>query len=100
MPDVYRVPADGPKLKLANDVIGDAWAHEAATVVVPAARLDPAFFDLSTRIAGEFAQKFVQYHLQLVIEGDISAHLARSNALRDWVRESNKGTAVRFVDAY
>ena len=64
-----------------------------------AQRLGDAFFQLSTRVAGEAVQKFVNYGIRLAVVGDISAHVAASNALRDFVRESNRGRHVWFVDS-
>ncbi|GIJ47080.1 hypothetical protein Val02_39660 [Virgisporangium aliadipatigenens] len=94
---VFEVPADGPVIDNALDVIGDAFGTGAETVVIPVERLDPAFFDLRTGIAGEMFQKFVNYRLRLVILGDVGAHVAASNAFRDLVRESNRGRHVWFV---
>lgn len=91
---------DGPPLATerdANDFLGAAWAAEAAMVAIPVARLDPAFFRLATRLAGEVAQKFVNYRVRLAVIGDISAHCAGSQALRDFVHESNQGQALWFV---
>lgn len=93
--------ADGPVLSTgrdATDIIGDAYGSDVVAIVLPAARLSDAFFDLSTRLAGEFVQKFVNYGLALAIVGDISAHLAASTALRDFVYESNRGRHLWFVD--
>lgn len=92
---------DGPTLaseRDANDVLGAAWTAGAEMVAIPVARLDPAFFQLATRLAGEIAQKFVNYRIPLAIVGDISDRCARSKALRDFVRESNQGRALCFVD--
>ncbi|MEV0155627.1 DUF4180 domain-containing protein [Micromonospora sp. NPDC050686] len=80
----------------ALDLIGAAFVG-AEVVAVPASRLDPAFFALGTRFAGEIMQKFVNYRLRLAIVGDISAHLAASAALRALVHESNRGGHVWFV---
>ena len=60
-------------------------------------RLDDAFFTLSTRIAGEIVQKFVNYRLKLAIVGDIARHLAASAALRDFVHETNRGNQLWFL---
>ncbi|TBN57999.1 DUF4180 domain-containing protein [Glaciihabitans arcticus] len=87
----------GPLISTANDVIGDAWGHEATLIAIPAERLDPAFFNLSSLVAGEFLQKIVNYRLQVAILGDIDAHLERSGVLRDFVWESNRGTQVWFL---
>jgi hypothetical protein len=52
---------------------------------------------LRSGFAGEFVQKIVNYQLKLAVIGDISAHIAESNALRDFVRECNRGSSVFFV---
>ncbi|MER5338256.1 DUF4180 domain-containing protein [Micromonospora sp. NPDC002717] len=108
MPDVVReragVPVlmcdpDGPPVATAQDaldLIGAAFLG-AEVVAVPAHRLDPSFFSLGTRFAGEVMQKFVNYRLRLVVVGDISRHLAASAALRALVQESNQADHVWFV---
>lgn len=95
---VLHVDDDGPPISTANDVIGDAWSEEATLIAIPVARLDPAFFDLRSLVAGEFLQKIVNYRLRVAILGDISAFVAESGALRDFVWESNRGTQVWFLD--
>jgi hypothetical protein len=80
----------------ALDLIGAALI-EAEIVAIPATRLDARFFSLGTGVAGEIMQKFVNYRLRVAILGDISAHVAASTALRDLVRESNRGSHVWFV---
>lgn len=92
--------ADGAALESerdATDVIGEALGAGAELVAIPASRLSDDFFRLSTRKAGLFIQKFTNYRIRLAIVGDIEAHVAASDALRDFVRESNKGAAVWFV---
>ncbi|KOF13725.1 alpha/beta hydrolase [Ensifer adhaerens] len=86
-----RAPAD------ANDFLGDAWGHEADLLAIPVARLGPDFLNLSTRVAGEVFQKFVNYRMKCAIVGDISDALEASKALRDFVRETNKGSSIWFV---
>ena len=66
--------------------------------MIPVERLDPAFFDLSSLVAGEFLQKIVNYRLRIAIVGDIARFTESSGALRDFVWESNRGTQVWFVD--
>jgi hypothetical protein len=92
---------DGPLLaseRDAGDFLSAAWAADAALVAIPVTRLAPDFFRLATRIAGDVAQKFVNYRIRLAIVGDISAYCAQSKALRDLVHESNQGRALWFVD--
>lgn len=79
------------------DLIGEAAFSGATVLAVPVARLDPAFFDLASTMAGDIAQKAQNYRLRLAVVGDIQAHLQRSSALRDWVRECGAGRSVLFV---
>ena len=97
---VLHLPSHGSPIASgqdALDLIGEAWGVGAECVCVPAGRFDPSFFDLSTGRAGEFVQKFVNYGVRLVVLGDISSYVAASNALRDFVRESNRGAHLWFL---
>jgi len=96
---VLECPAEGPPIRYAEavDLIGEALGAGADWVAIPAARLGDDFFRLRTGVAGEVVQKFVTYGRRLAIVGDISAYLAASEALRDFVRESNRGPHVWFV---
>jgi hypothetical protein len=97
---IYQWAADGPPPRTARDVtaiITEVWASKAQMIAIPAERLGDEFFDLSTRIAGEVLQKFVQYRVRVAIIGDISRYVAASNALRDFVYESNRGRQVWFA---
>ncbi|MEV6629338.1 DUF4180 domain-containing protein [Actinoplanes sp. NPDC051470] len=91
--------AEGPRISTpqdALDVIGGAFG-QADVVAIPAGRLDDSFFQLRSGLAGEIMQKFVNYHIRLAVLGDIGAHVAASDALRDLVRESNRGRHIWFV---
>ncbi|MBZ3900922.1 DUF4180 domain-containing protein [Streptomyces brasiliscabiei] len=81
----------------ALDLIGNAGYQGAAWVVVPVERFDEAFFRLSTRLAGDVVQKFVQYGVGLVVVGDISRYTAASSALTDFVRECNRNRQTWFL---
>ncbi|PCE27624.1 alpha/beta hydrolase [Paraburkholderia acidicola] len=81
----------------ANALLEQIWAHDASWIAIPVERLSDDFFALHTRLAGTVLQKFVNYRVQVAIVGDLSRHLARSTALNDFVRESNRGAAVWFV---
>jgi hypothetical protein len=93
-------PAGPPLVTRAefNDVIALAWSQKVGLVAIPLARLEPGFLDLRSGIAGEVMQKFVTYHLRVAFIGNMSAPLARSRAWRDFVRETNRGNSVWFVD--
>lgn len=81
----------------ASDIVGETFGAGVKLVVIPTSRLTPAFLDLKTRLAGELLQKFVNYQCRVVILGDVSEAVANSDALRDFVRESNRGETVWFV---
>ena len=53
------------------------------------------FFILSTGIAGEILQKFVNYQIKFAIIGDYSKYT--SKPLKDLIYESNKGNDIFFV---
>ena len=90
---------------------------EAAEVTTPQAALDLAmtvkyetggsllaidkrvlgedFFILSTGVAGEILQKFVNYHVKAAVYGDYSRYT--SKPLRDFIYESNNGRDFFFT---
>lgn len=53
------------------------------------------FFILSTGMAGEILQKFVNYHVKIAIYGDYSHYT--SKPLQDFIYESNNGKHFFFV---
>jgi hypothetical protein len=65
--------------------------------VIPVARLGDDFFRLRTGFASDFIQKFVNYRIHMAIVGDISRYVDESTALRDFVREANRGDQVLFL---
>ena len=98
--NVHQLDPSGPVIvdgQSVVDLIGEIWGQDADLLVVPVERLAPEFFRLSTGLAGEVLQKFVNYGYQVAIVGDIDAYLAASSALRDFVRESNSGRHVWFL---
>jgi hypothetical protein len=97
---VLEFAVQGALLKTDRDaveVISATRSADAGLAAIPAARFDPDFFVLKTRMAGEFLQKFVTYGVRVAIVGDISGHLAESGALRDFVLECNNGRHIWFV---
>ncbi|WP_204328090.1 DUF4180 domain-containing protein [Streptomyces aureoverticillatus] len=97
---VLLCPPEGEPIADERDVldlIGNASYQGAEWVVVPAVRFDESFFRLRTRVAGDIVQKFANYRMGLVVLGDISPHTEESSALRDFVRECNRGRQTWFV---
>lgn len=52
------------------------------------------FFILSTCLAGEILQKFINYGIRIAIYGDFSKY--ESKSLRDFMYECNKGKHIYF----
>lgn len=53
------------------------------------------FFILSTRLAGDILQKFINYQIKLAIYGDFSCYT--SKPLKDFMYESNNGNDIFFT---
>jgi len=64
-------------------------------VVLPKSAITEDFFVLSTGIAGEILQKFVNYRMRLAIIGDYAKYT--SKPLRDYIYESNKAGHICFT---
>jgi hypothetical protein len=98
---VLTIPDEGPALRSsadALDLVAATYEHQADLIAIPAGRLDPEFFTLRNGLAGEFLQKLANYRLRVAIIGDLSAYTQASNALRDFVRESNRRKQTWFLD--
>ncbi len=65
-------------------------------IAMPKSAIVEDFFVLSTGIAGEILQKFVNYRVRLAIFGDFSHYT--SKPLRDFIYESNNGSHIFFVE--
>ena len=90
---VLELEPTGPLLgseRDATDILSDAFSSEATVIVLPVQRLYPEFLRLRSGLAGAFIQKLQNYHCRLVILGDVSAAIAASTALRDFVCETNR----------
>lgn len=64
-------------------------------IVIPKQLIAEDFFVLSTGLAGEVLQKYVNYGGRMAIYGDYSRYT--SKPLRDFMYESNKGRGFFFV---
>lgn len=67
----------------------------ASNLVIPKECVTKDFFALSTKLAGDILQKYVNYGIKLAIIGDFSGYT--SKALHDFIYESNKGKDFFFV---
>lgn len=67
----------------------------AANIVIGKQLVCEDFFILSTKLAGEILQKFVNYRVKMAVYGDYSRYT--SKPLKDFIYESNKGKDFFFV---
>ena len=79
------------------DILAEAGYHDCNRLIVHEKSLHRDFFDLKTGMAGEILQKFSNYRVRLAIIGDFTD--IKSKSLRDFIRESNRGRTVNFVNS-
>lgn len=78
------------------DLIAEIGAAGCDRIIINSNNLHAGFFDLKTKIAGEILQKFSNYSMMLAIVGDFAGY--KSKSLQDFIRESNRGRTIFFVE--
>jgi hypothetical protein len=68
---------------------------DCSRIVINKSAISEEFFQLTTKLAGEILQKFINYNVKLAIVGDFSVY--RSKSLKDFICESNKGKDIFFL---
>ncbi len=81
----------------AIDLLGILYFEGIEYAVLHEKNICKEFFKLSNGLAGEILQKFSNYRVKLFIVGDFSNY--NSTSLSDFIRESNKGNQVNFVES-
>lgn len=71
------------------------YETESKNIVIDKKLISDDFFVLSTGLAGEVLQKYINYGGRIAICGDYSHYT--SKPLKDFIYESNKGKDVFFV---
>jgi hypothetical protein len=79
------------------DLLGNLYSLNFDGVILKELNITPDFFNLRTGIAGEILQKFSNYSILLAIVGDFAKY--QSKSLDDFIRESNRGGQISFVDS-
>jgi hypothetical protein len=80
----------------ALDLVASAYyEHSTTKVAINKSAVSEAFFRLSSGLAGEVVQKFVNYHFKVAIIGDFSGYT--SKPLHDYIYECNQGNHLFFV---
>lgn len=66
----------------------------SSNIVIQKSAITEDFFQLSTRLAGEILQKFINYQVKIAIVGDYSHYT--SKPLKDFIYECNRGKDIYF----
>lgn len=83
------------RIECAGDFLDVMASSASEALVIDETHLAPEFFDLKSGVLGDVLQKVSNYRRKLVITGDWSA--IGSRAMRDFIRESNRGGQVVFA---
>lgn len=96
---IAEITVDHPLISEVQDMLdlmGDCGVNDCYRIVIRESSLHPDFFRLHTGLAGEILQKFSTYSYKLAVIGDFSKY--KSQNLQDFIRESNKGNRIFFVN--
>lgn len=69
----------------------------AKSIAISKKAISDRFFVLSSELAGEILQKFINYRFRVAIYGDYSKY--NSKPLQDFIYESNRGKDIFFTDS-
>ena len=98
--DIAVVSSDGKVIVDTQSALDLAMTvkYEAGTanLVLDKRLICEDFFILSTGVAGEILQKFINYRVKAAIWGDYSRYT--SKPLKDFIYESNNGRDFFFVE--
>lgn len=107
--EIKKVEVNGHKIAIANEDTVVLQDEQSALDIIMTISIETGsnrivlnqeaiaqdFFNLSTKLAGEILQKFINYNIKFAILGDFSSYTSQS--LRDFIYESNKGNSIFFV---
>ncbi len=97
--DIAVISSDVPVITDAQSALDLAMTLKyetgAARLMLDKSLVCEDFFILSTRLAGEILQKFINYQVRAAIYGDYSRYT--SKPLKDFIYESNHGKDFFFV---
>lgn len=81
----------------ALDLILNAkYTSNSDYIAINKEAIEDSFYILSSGLAGEIVQKFVNYNSKVAIYGDFSKYT--SKPLKDFIYECNNGNTIFFVD--
>ena len=89
------VPVITDVLSVLDVMMAAKYEAGSQLLAIEKRALSADFFVLSTGLAGEILQKFTNYGVKCAIFEDFSGYT--SEPLRDFIRESNRGSGVFFT---
>lgn len=96
---VAVIDSDGVVVGSAQDALdlmaSIRYEYDCRKIVLRQEHLTERFFELSSGIAGDILQKYVNYRVKLAIVGEFDRYGSKS--LRDFIYECNQGSQVFFV---
>lgn len=97
--EIALVSGNTPEISNAREALelamGIQYEKGISRLVIEKNVMAEEFFILSTGVAGEILQKFINYHIKAAFWGDYSRYT--SKPLRDFIYESNQGNNFFFV---
>lgn len=97
---IAEVELEGPAISSTDqgvDLLGNLYFNGFEAVILQQNQLHQDFYELRTGMAGDILQKFSNYRMKLAIVGEFQD--VKSNALRDFIRESNRTGHIAFVSS-
>lgn len=94
---IFVVQSDEILIANGSDVLSLIYSREEDNLILRQQNIAPGFFDLATGIAGDVAQKLVNYRRRVAVVGDFSPIASKS--LRDFIYESNKRGNIFFTSS-
>lgn len=71
------------------------YETDCDSIIINKSAISDGFFDLSTKLAGDILQKYINYKMKIAIVGDFSVY--NSKSLRDFIYECNNGKDIFFL---
>ena len=97
--EITVVSSDTREISSVRDALDLAMSVQyekgVSRLAIEKSALAEEFFILSSGLAGEILQKFINYHVKAAFWGDYSRYT--SKPLKDFIYESNKGNDFFFV---
>ena len=80
----------------ALDLIALCWEHETYYIMLHSSVLSQDFFNLKTKFAGNFIQKFINYNIKVVAV--FPQELVQKGRFKEMALETNKGNHFRMYE--